>query len=98
MYDCVIVGGGPAGLSAAVYMARFMRSTLVIDMEEGRSSYRQINENYLGFPDGVSIRDLRVLGRKHAERFGAHLKRAHVDAMERIEGGFLLRTTLGDME
>ena len=35
-YDCVIVGGGPAGLSAAVYMGRFRRSTLLIDSGEGR--------------------------------------------------------------
>ncbi len=98
MDDCVIVGGGPAGLSAAIYMGRFMRSTLVIDMEEGRSSYRQINENYLGFPDGISVRDLHMLGRKQAERFGAHFKRAYADTLEQIPGGFKLSTSLGQLE
>lgn len=69
-YDCIILGGGPAGLSAAVYMGRFLRSTLVIDAGRGRAAGHQVNENYLGFPNGIKVRRLRELGRRQAERFG----------------------------
>jgi thioredoxin reductase (NADPH) len=70
VHDCVVVGGGPAGLSAAIYLARFQRSVLVVDGADGRSSFHQVNENYLGFPKGIPARRLRLLGRQQARRFG----------------------------
>ena len=70
LYDALIVGGGPAGLSAAIYLARFNRSALVIDAGEGRSTSHETNENYLGFPEGIPSRDLRERGRRQAQRFG----------------------------
>lgn len=97
LYDAIIIGGGPAGLSAAVYLGRFRRSVLVLDNGKGRSSFWQVNENYLGFPNGVTTRELRELGRKQAERFGAHFKDG---AVERIETGddhtFTVHTTVGE--
>ncbi len=57
MYDALILGGGPAGLSAAVYLGRFTRRVLVLDSGAGRSSFAQNNENYLGFPNGITTRD-----------------------------------------
>jgi len=71
IYDCIIIGGGPAGATAAIYLARFNRKVLVLDKKQGRSSYPQINENYFGFPEGIHARQLRELGKKQAERFGA---------------------------
>src|SRR6185437_10169388 len=85
MYDCLVIGGGPAGLSAAIYMGRFLRRTLVLDAGEGRSSFEQVNENYLGFPDGVKVRELRVLGRKQAERFGVEFMDCRVERLARID-------------
>src|SRR5688500_18986494 len=73
VYDAVVVGGGPAGLSAAIYLARFRRVTLVVDGGTGRSAGPQRNENYLGFPRGVTAARLRTLGRQQAERFGARI-------------------------
>lgn len=84
-YDTVIIGGGPAGLSAAIYLGRFLRSVLVIDDGDGRSTYPQINENYLGFPDGIAARELRNLGKKQAEKFGAEFVS---DEVKDIEGEF----------
>jgi len=62
--DAIVVGGGPAGLSAALYLARYNRSVLVFDTGQGRSSHHQKNHNYLGFPDGIAIADLRELARR----------------------------------
>lgn len=82
MYDALILGGGPAGLSAAVYLARFTRNVLVLDSGAGRSSFAQVNENYLGFPGGVTTQELRRLGRQQAEDFGAHFKECCVARVE----------------
>ncbi|GGR21094.1 NAD(P)/FAD-dependent oxidoreductase [Deinococcus ruber] len=98
-YDCVIVGGGPAGLSAAVYMGRFRRTTLLIDSGEGRWAYGQHNENYLGFPKGVSARRLRALGVAQAERFGVVPHHGRVEQIDLLpaQQGFTLATTAGQV-
>jgi thioredoxin reductase (NADPH) len=70
VYDCIIIGGGPAGLSAALYLGRLRRSALVIDDQEGRSTWHQVNRNYLGFPDGIHATALRELGRSQAHSYG----------------------------
>ena len=92
-WDCVIVGGGPAGLSAAIYMGRFRRRTLVVDAGDGRWSYGQVNQNYLGFPSGVGARRLHELGKAQAERFGVCFLSGTVTGIERLEKGYALRTS-----
>jgi thioredoxin reductase (NADPH) len=69
-YDCAIVGGGPAGLSAAIYMGRMRRSVVVIDDDQGRSNWHQVNRNYLGFVDGIHATSLRDVGEKQASKLG----------------------------
>jgi thioredoxin reductase (NADPH) len=86
----VIVGAGPAGLSAAVYMGRFLRRTLVIDDGEGRSTFSQINDNYLGFPSGIAVRELRRLGREQAQRFGVEIRSSQVTRIEREGSVFIV--------
>ena len=88
IWDCIIVGAGPAGLSAAVYMGRFRRATLVLDCADGRWSYGQVNENYLGFPRGVSARRLHALGRAQAERFGVAFRDGMVTRIEARGAGY----------
>jgi thioredoxin reductase (NADPH) len=68
--DTIVVGGGPAGLSAALYLARYNRQVLVLDSGHGRSTHHQVNRNYLGFPDGVATVHLRELGREQLSRYG----------------------------
>jgi thioredoxin reductase (NADPH) len=80
--DCAIVGGGPAGLSAAVNLARMRRSVLVIDDRDGRSLWSQINRNYLGFPDGIPAAEIRLQGRRQAARFGASFLLGRVTAVD----------------
>ncbi len=70
MYDLIIVGGGPAGASAAVFAARAGLRTLVIDADKGITRRAMLN-NHLGFPDGIPGPELVELGRRHAEQSGA---------------------------
>lgn len=57
-YDCVIVGGGPAGLTAAIYLTRFRRSVLVADTGRSRAGLIPRSHNAPGFPDGIKGQDL----------------------------------------
>jgi thioredoxin reductase (NADPH) len=90
-FDSLIIGAGPAGLSAAIYLSRARRSVLVLDIGRGRANGPQVNENYLGFPRGIKASRLRELGQRQAERFGARVLRATVDtATCTADGGFEL--------
>jgi thioredoxin reductase (NADPH) len=90
-YDAIIIGGGPAGLSAAIYLARFNRRVIVIDAGEGRSTTHETNENYLGFPRGVRSRALRERGCRQATRFGADVLEARATSARRNADGFVVR-------
>jgi thioredoxin reductase (NADPH) len=76
-FDCVIVGGGAAGLSAAVNMGRLRRSTLLVD-ERDRFIWAHKIHNYLGFPDGIPATELRRLGWRQAAKSGVELLLGHV--------------------
>jgi thioredoxin reductase (NADPH) len=69
-YDCLIVGGGIAGLQAAIQLGRYERKVLVIDKGYGRSTLCRSYHNILGWPDGVSGMELRERGRFHASQLG----------------------------
>lgn len=90
MLDCVIVGGGAAGLSAAVNMGRMRRSVLLVD-ERDRFLWHHVAYNVLGFPDGIAASELRRLGWRHAARYGARLLLGHVATAGRDGGMFRLR-------
>jgi thioredoxin reductase (NADPH) len=74
-YDTVIVGGGPAGLGAAVYAASEGLRTVLVEREATGGQAGQSNriENYLGFPDGVSGAQLTDRARRQAAKFGAEI-------------------------
>ncbi|MEW9698156.1 NAD(P)/FAD-dependent oxidoreductase [Paenibacillus sp. SI8] len=69
-FDSIIVGGGIAGLQAAIQLGRYEHRVLVIDAGAGRSSLCRSYHNLLGWPDGVSGEELRSVGRMQAERLG----------------------------
>jgi thioredoxin reductase (NADPH) len=88
-YDAVIIGGGPAGLTAAIYLARSLRSVAVFDCDRpARSDWVQVNHNYLGFPDGISIVDLGKRGRAQAEQYGARFYETEATSISRLDGEF----------
>ena len=74
-YDLVVIGGGPAGLGAAVYGASEGLKTVLIERTAtgGQAGQSSRIENYLGFPDGVSGAQLTLRARMQAQKFGAEL-------------------------
>lgn len=75
MYDVIIIGSGPAGLTAAIYSTRANLKTLIIAGIKwgGQLMLTSIVENYPGFPDGIYGPDLMMAMRKQAEKFGAEV-------------------------
>ncbi len=95
MYDLIIVGGGPAGASAALFAARAGLRTLVVDADKGITRRAMVN-NHLGFPDGVSGPDLVELGRRHAESAGAEWLEGSVTELVPGDEGVAVATDDGE--
>jgi len=91
--DCVIVGGGPAGLTAAIYLARFHLSVLVVDAGASRAATIPCTRNHAGFPEGISGVDLLGRMRRQAELYGARIMTDEVVALDVAGGLFTLRTS-----
>ncbi|MBA2719320.1 MAG: NAD(P)/FAD-dependent oxidoreductase [Chloroflexi bacterium] len=85
--DCVVIGGGPAGLSAAIQVARLARSCVLVDDDRGRSLWSQTTRNFLGFPNGIKATDLRLLGQRQATNHGVILRAGHVAGLRRSRSG-----------
>jgi thioredoxin reductase len=95
MYDVAIVGGGPAGASAATFTARAGLQTVLIDADAGMTRRAMVN-NHLGFPDGVAGPDLVDNGKAQAQRAGAEVVQAKVvDLQRQGEDAFSVRTEDG---
>ncbi len=88
--DCVIVGGGPGGLAAAVYLARFRRRFVLVDAGDSRASLIPLARNLAGFPEGITGRDLLARMRDQARRYGADLRDGRIDTLAMEDGGFRL--------
>ncbi len=69
--DCIIIGAGPAGLTAAIYLARFHLSIRMFDCGTSRASWIPTSHNHAGFPDGINGNELLDRMREQAARYGA---------------------------
>ena len=87
-YDCLVVGGGPAGLTAAIYLTRYHLNLKVVDAGKSRASWIPRTHNHAGFPGGISGKELLARMREQAQMYGASIETARVTRLEKIDGGF----------
>ena len=92
MEDCVIVGAGPAGLTAAIYLARFHLSIRLFDSGTSRAALIPCTHNHAGFPEGISGTELLARMLAQAERYGARRELARVTKIARRDEGFVVHT------
>jgi thioredoxin reductase (NADPH) len=83
--DCLIIGGGPAGLTAAIYLARFHLDILVVDGGKSRAAWIPCTRNHAGFPEGISGKELLERMQAQAQKYGAKINREQVTKLERDE-------------
>ena len=89
--DCLIIGGGPAGLTAAVYLARFRRKVVVVDSGCSRASLIASSHNYPGFPDGVGGEELLARLRCQAAHYNVRIESAEITGLKRERKTFEAR-------
>lgn len=87
--DCLVIGAGPAGLTAAIYLARFRRDFRVVDAGASRAALIPLSHNHPGFPDGIPGPELLARMRAQAERYSASIVSGRVARIEKIGDGFL---------
>ena len=90
--DCLIIGGGPAGLTAAIYLARFHLDVLIVDAGKSRASWIPCTRNVSGFPDGIEGTELLQRMRDQASRYGAKIDTEFVTKLEREPKGLFTAT------
>src|SRR5437764_7738045 len=93
--DCLIIGGGPAGLTAAIYLARFHLGILVVDGGKSRAGLIPCTRNHAGYPDGIEGTELLRRMRDQASSYGAEIESEFVTKLERDETTGLFTATWG---
>jgi len=92
-HDCVIVGAGPAGLTAAVYLGRFLRRVLVLHDGTSRAALIPTSHNFPGYSDGISGIELLAELERQALAYGAAIDQAEVTEIEKRADTFIVRTS-----
>ena len=93
--DCLVIGAGPAGLTAAIYLARFHLDILVVDSGKGRAATIPCTRNHAGYPDGISGKELIGLMKEQAQKYGAKIVDGAVTRLQRDEDGGLFEAEWG---
>jgi len=89
--EVLVVGAGPAGLTAATYLGRFRRRVLVVDAGEPRACWIPLSHNMPGFPDGIGGPDILRRMREQAEEYGAVIVPGRVETLGRDGDAFVAR-------
>jgi len=92
MIDVAIIGGGPAGSSAAVYTARADQETIIFDKGDGTTENVDFMENVYGFPEGATGPELVEVGQQQATKFGAEIVEEEVVRVAEADDGYLIET------
>lgn len=85
--DCLIIGGGPAGLTAGIYLRRFHRNIMLVDAGHSRASLIPLSHNYPGFPDGISGNELLSRLNTQFNQCGGEVIRGTVTHLSRTPDG-----------
>lgn len=89
VFDCLVIGAGPAGLTTAIYLSRFHRRVLVADGGPSRASLIPVSHNYPGFPPGISGDDLLARLHEQATRYGALIESGRVESLRQDNDLFI---------
>jgi thioredoxin reductase (NADPH) len=95
MDDCIIIGAGPAGLTAAIYLTRFHLSIRLFDSNSSRAAMIPGTHNHAGYPDGISGKELLRLMRLQAEKYGARREEKKVTEIVPDGDNFVVVTDEG---
>ena len=87
--DCLIVGGGPAGLTTALYLARFKRRFVVIDSGTPRAAWIPTSHNIPVFADGISGQEILARTRTNLEQYGATIQSGRVTGLQKQPDRFI---------
>ena len=95
--DALIIGGGPAGLTAAIYLARYRCKAVVVDNNESRAALIPETHNYPGFADGIAGRKLLDALARQARTYGVTIVRDRVEGLQKREAGFIASCSQADI-
>ena len=98
MYDIIIIGAGPAGISAGIYAKRANKNVLILYYGESNLEKAEKIDNYYGFENGISGKDLYETGIKQAQNIGIKVKKEEVIHIEQSLNGFEITTTENSYE
>ncbi len=95
VYDAIVVGGGAGGLSAGIYLQRYLLSSLIIDKGKARSFWMQELHNYIGLPSDTPGRTLLRQGKEHYLSLGGDLLNGYVEEVVDEGETFAVRVKVG---
>lgn len=81
--DCLVIGGGPAGLTAAIYLSRYHLDIMVVDGGKSRAAWIPTSHNHAGFPDGINGKELLDRMKEQARLYGTRIEDGQVTRIER---------------
>ena len=96
-WDCIIVGGGPAGLTAATYLARYRRKVVVFDAGDSRAAQIPESHNHPGFT-GIAGPDLLKRLRKQAQTYDVAFRKEKVESLRKVTSRFSAKSADGEIE
>jgi len=96
--DGLVIGGGPAGLTAAIYLARYRRKVVVIDSRQSRAALIPETHNYPGFANGISGPKLLDALTKQAETYGVAIVHDRVDSLQEAGAGFVAKWSQAEVQ
>ena len=94
--DCLVIGGGPAGVTAAIYLARFHLAVRVVDAGQSRVTWIPRTHNHAGYPGGIPGTELLDRMREQAAEFGIEVQHGLVEHLEQAGDGFEARLSEGE--